>query len=120
MAPCYNLNSPAMRTDITLSDGQRTLIIDTKFYSSALQVGRWGKASLQSSNIYQLFTYVKNADKLQDGTVSGLLLYAKTTAAEHPEVDTRIQGNRIGATTIDLTEPWPEVRGSLDALLDRW
>ena len=111
---------PAMRTDITLSDGRRTLIIDTKFYSSALQVGRWGKASLHSSNIYQLFTYVKNADKLQDGSVSGLLLYAKTTADEHPEVDARIQGSRVGATTIDLTEPWPEVRGSLDALLDRW
>ena len=111
---------PAMRTDVTLTDRQRTLIIDTKFYSSPLQLGRWGKASLHSGNLYQLFTYVKNADTMQDGSVSGLLLYAKTTAQEHPDLDTRIQGNRIRATTLDLTLPWPEVRQTLDAIVDLW
>lgn len=111
---------PAMRTDITLSDGKRTLIIDTKFYSNPLQMGRWGKASLHSGNLYQLFTYVKNADTMMGGSVSGLLLYARTTAQEHPDLDTYIQGSHIQATTIDLTQPWPQVRQTLDAILTSW
>lgn len=111
---------PGMYTDISLFDGHRHLIIDTKFYSSAMQRGRWEKSTLHSANLYQLFTYVKNADTRQDGSVSGLLLYAKTDADEHPELDMTVQDNRLGATAVDLSSPWPELRQSIVDLLDRW
>lgn len=41
-------------------------------------------------------------DARRDGSVSGLLLYARTDAVEQPDVDVVIQGNRIGARTLDL------------------
>ncbi len=44
----------------------------------------WDKATVHSANLYQLLTYAKNADVDRDGTVSGLLLYARTEAPTQP------------------------------------
>lgn len=107
---------PAMRTDVTLRRGKRTLIIDAKYYSRSLQTSRWGKTTVHSANLYQMLAYVKNADVDRDGSVSGLLLYARTDATEQPNLDVVIQGNRIGARTLDLNRPWDELRGQLEAI----
>ena len=53
---------PEMRTDVTLRRGDRTLIIDAKYYGQSMQVGKWGKATVHSANLYQVLTYTKNAD----------------------------------------------------------
>lgn len=105
---------PTMRTDVTLRRGIRTLIIDAKYYARSLQVSEWGKESVHSANLYQLLTYVKNADVARDGSVSGLLLYARTEAPAQPDLDVRIQGNRIRAHTLDLNQPWGRIRDQLE------
>ncbi|MGY3567951.1 5-methylcytosine-specific restriction endonuclease system specificity protein McrC [Sinomonas sp. RB5] len=105
---------PAMRTDVTLRRGPRTLIVDAKYYSRSMQVGMWGKATIHSANLYQMLTYVKNADVRRDGSVSGLLLYARTDAPRQPDLDVVIQGNRIGARTLDLNRPWDDLRAQLE------
>ncbi|WP_257478655.1 5-methylcytosine-specific restriction endonuclease system specificity protein McrC [Acidipropionibacterium jensenii] len=106
---------PAMRTDVTLRNGSQTLIIDAKYYGESMQSGRWGKPTVHSANLYQVLTYVKNADVDQDGSVSGLLLYARTEAPDQPDLDVVIQGNRIGARTLDLNQPWSGLRAQLEA-----
>lgn len=108
---------PAMRTDVTLRRGRRSLIIDAKYYGSSMQVGRWGKATVHSANLYQVLAYVTNADTARDGSVSGLLLYARTAADEQPALDITLQGNRIGAQALDLSLPWPDLRAQLDAVV---
>ena len=105
---------PAMRTDVTLRSGQRTLIIDAKYYGTSMQVSPWGKTTVHSANLYQVLAYVKNADVRRDGSVSGLLLYARTTAPEQPDLDVSVQGNRIGARTLDLNQPWENLRAQLE------
>lgn len=105
---------PAMRTDVTLRRGKRTLIIDAKYYGQSMQTGRWGKATVHSANLYQVLTYTKNADINRNGSVSGMLLYARTEAPEHPDLDLVVQGNRIGARTIDLNKSWNLLRAQLD------
>lgn len=110
---------PAMRTDITLQREDRRLIIDAKYYGKSLQVGRWGKETVYSANLYQLFTYVKNADVSRAGSVSGLLLYASTTSSSKPNLDVILQGNRIGAHTLDLNQPWTKLATQLDDMV-RW
>lgn len=110
---------PAMRTDLTLRREQRTLIIDAKYYSQSMQAGRWGKATVHSANLYQILTYVKNADVIRDGSVSGLLLYARTDASEQPNLDVTIQGNRIIAQTLDLNQPWNHLSAQLEDIT-RW
>lgn len=108
---------PAMRTDVTLRRGRRSLIIDAKYYGSSMQVGRWGKATVHSANLYQVLAYVTNADTAGDGSVSGLLLYARTAADEQPALDITLQSRRIGAQALDLSLPWPDVRAQLDAVV---
>lgn len=110
------LQLPTMRTDVTLRRGERTLIIDAKYYGQAMQVWR-GKESVYSAHLYQMLAYVKNSDTDRAGSVSGLLLYARTDSTTQPDLDVRIQGNRLGARTLDLNAPWEEVRAELEGLL---
>lgn len=51
-----------MRFDILLRDGERILIIDTKFYGELFQK-RWEKETIHSEKLYQVYIYVKNQDR---------------------------------------------------------
>lgn len=78
---------PVMQTDIMLSYGEKTLIIDAKYYAHSTQL-QYDKHTLHSGNVYQIFTYVKNKEaELSDKPheVSGMLLYAKTDEDIYPE-----------------------------------
>lgn len=105
---------PAMRTDITLRSEQRTLIIDAKYYGNTFQTGQYGKESINSGHLYQILAYTKNADVRRDGSASGMLLYARTSADRQPDLDVVIQGNRIGARTLDLNQPWKHIRVQME------
>lgn len=111
---------PQMRTDVTLRHGERALIIDAKYYSDSMQAGAWGKSTVHSANLYQVLAYVKNQDTKRDGSISGLLLYARTNADDQPNVDVVIQGNRIAAQTLDLNQPWEHLRMQLEAFVGSW
>ncbi|MCS3026687.1 hypothetical protein NXW75_29485 [Bacteroides xylanisolvens] len=50
-----------MRTDITLTFKERTLIIDTKYYSKSMQC-QFDKRTIHSNNLYQIHSYVMNYD----------------------------------------------------------
>ncbi|MGZ1490602.1 5-methylcytosine-specific restriction endonuclease system specificity protein McrC [Brevibacterium sediminis] len=110
---------PIMQTDVTLTNGNAELIIDAKYYGRSLQSGRGEKQTVHSHNLYQIATYVWNADVQRDGSVTGLLLYARTIHDEQPDIDIVIHGNRIGVQTLDLNLPWEELRIRLEGLL-RW
>ena len=68
---------PIMQTDIMLSVGDRTLIIDTKYYNHMLQ-SNYDKEKIHSGNLYQIYSYIINYDVGHTGKVDGMLLYAKT------------------------------------------
>ncbi len=73
-----SLNLPVMKSDVTLTYGDETLIIDTKYYGKTMQThSMFDSTSIISSNLYQIYTYVKNKDVDNSGNVSGLVLYAK-------------------------------------------
>lgn len=109
---------PQMRTDVTLRHGGRRLIIDAKYYGRSMQTSQYGKSTIHSANLYQLLAYVKNADIGRDGSVAGLLVYARTNAPEQPNLDVVIQGSRIGARTLDLNRPWIDLTTQLESALD--
>lgn len=110
---------PEMQTDITLTNGNKVLIIDAKYYPHNSQVGQYGKNTIHSGNIYQVFTYVKN--KAAEDTsleVGGLLLYAKTDDEQQVYGDFMISGNYIGATTLDLSKDFETVKEKLNSIGD--
>jgi 5-methylcytosine-specific restriction enzyme subunit McrC len=108
---------PAMKTDIILSKGDKTLIIDAKYYGNTMQTHTlFNNKTLNSANLYQMYTYVKNKDRTASGDVSGLILYAKTDEEITPDNEYQMGGNRIAVKTLDLGADWPEIVKQLNAI----
>lgn len=113
---------PIMRSDVMLTREKRILIIDAKYYSYATQQ-RFGKRTIHSGNLYQIFAYVKNEEARLVGTlheVSGMLLYAATDEDVLPDSDYIMSGNRISARTLNLDEEFANIRKQLDGIVDNW
>ena len=80
---------------------------------------RYEQTRLNSANLYQIFTYVKNVQALRNPalpTVSGMLLYAGTDELVRPDGSCSMSGNRIAVRTLDLHRPFGDIRGQLDAI----
>ena len=106
---------PSMKTDITLRNREKILIIDTKYYGRMTQQ-QFNKATIHSGNLYQIFTYVKNMDKENTGNVSGMLLYAKTNEKIVPDLDEYIGNNRFMVKTLDLSQEFSKISSTLDEI----
>ncbi len=107
---------PKMKTDITLQKGEKTLIIDAKYYSHTMQ-HHFDSNTFHSANMYQIFTYVKNFDKEQTGNVSGMLLYGRTNESIQPNNDFVIGGNKISVKTLDLNCDFEVIKGQLNDIV---
>lgn len=111
---------PNMKSDITLTNDDRTLIIDAKFYAHSMQK-HFDKNSYISSNLYQIFTYVKNKDKNNTGLVSGILLYAKTQDEVPTKENTfNMGGNNISIMILDLNQEFKLIKNKLDEIVNRF
>ena len=95
---------PTMETDVCLIGDLSRLVIECKFYKSALQ-SRFGdgddfKGSFISSHIYQLYAYLKNL-QIKDGKkTSGLIFYPEN--GKKIDAAYQIHGHKVGIKTIDL------------------
>lgn len=107
---------PKMKTDITLQKGEKTLIIDAKYYGHTMQ-HHFDSNTFHSANMYQIFTYVKNFDKEQTGNVSGMLLYARTNEAIQPDNDYVIGGNKISVKTFNLNCDFEIIKEQLNTII---
>lgn len=111
---------PIMQSDITLSKGNRTLIIDAKYYAHNTQT-QYDVHTLHSGNLYQIFTYVKNKDAEYGDVpheVSGLLLYAKTDEQIQPDHVYHMSGNKISVRTVDLNCQFSAIAAQLDQVVN--
>lgn len=108
---------PTMKSDIMLKRKGKTLIIDTKYYTRTMQKN-WqsNTETYHSHNLYQIFTYVKNADVLKDGSVAGMLLYARTDDRVVCDNDFMMHGNKISVKTLDLNLCFPDIAKQLDEI----
>ncbi len=105
---------PIMQTDILLTMSERTLIIDTKYYSHSMQK-QYDKTTIHSNNLYQILTYVTEFDEDHKGKVDGMLLYAKTQEEIVPDGQLkRKDGNYIFFRTLDLNTDFDSIRRRLD------
>ena len=109
---------PIMQTDILLSLEDRTLIIDTKYYSRTMQK-QFDKKSIHSQNLYQIHTYVTEYDEGHKGNVDGMLLYAKTQEDIVPDGQIKHKdGNIIYFRTLDLNTDFETIKNRLDSFIN--
>lgn len=117
---CSSAMLPAMQSDITLSYGNKVLIIDAKYYSHTTQV-QYGYHTIHSNNLYQVFTYVKNKDAQfgdEPHKVSGMLLYAQTDEDIQPNNTYWMSGNKISVKTLNLDCDFKEIAAQLNSIAD--
>lgn len=110
---------PIMQSDVVLQNGDRVLIVDAKYYSKITST-HFGSRALHSSNLYQIYCYVKNQQAALPTTapsVAGLLLYALSENAATLNVSYTMGGNPIGARTLNLNRDFGEIRRDLDDIV---
>lgn len=117
----YSEMLPVMQTDITLTKGSKTFIIDAKYYAHSTQ-SQFNSNTLHSVNLYQIFTYVKNRTeqtKEIGGEVSGMLLYAKTDENVTPNNNEySMSGNIIKVHSLDLDRDFNDIKKELNDIAD--
>jgi 5-methylcytosine-specific restriction enzyme subunit McrC len=106
---------PSMNTDASLRSDSRLIVIDAKYYKDALQTYH-EKRTVHSANLYQLMAYLHSAQKRWPGQLcEGILLYP--VAASSVNLRYTIEGYPVRIWTLDLAQPWPEVRKALLELI---
>lgn len=103
---------PAMLTDITLQGKNQKIIIDTKYYKEAFQT-RYEKQKINSSNLYQLFSYLKNQEMDSEITLNceGILLYP---SIQNDFVHSfKYENHKIRIMAINLNQDWQKIRTDL-------
>lgn len=110
---------PKMITDITLHSNDKTLIIDTKFYSQIMRAKYLDKLTYNSSNFYQISAYVSNMDVNHTGNVSGMLLYAQTDNETIPDskLQMRSSSSVIYVRTLDLNQEFVKIKAQLEDIV---
>ena len=104
---------PLMKTDIFLSNGVRTLIIDTKYYGNSMQT-QFDKATIRNSHIYQVHSYITNYDKEHKGDTDGMLLYAETMNDVQPSGQMKFRdGKTIYFRTLNLNKDFKSIESQL-------
>lgn len=102
---------PTMQTDMIVKNkrNNKTVIIDTKFYTHNLQ-NRFDTSKQISSNMYQIFTYVNNYNYSEGEIVSGMLLYARTIDDVQSDQKYVIKKNVYSVVTLDLSNNFKQIR----------
>ena len=103
---------PMMETDITLRSQDRVVVIDTKFSKHTLQ-SNFGKQSVRSDHLYQIFSYLKNLERRGPpyDTAEGILLYPVVN--QEVNLSFPLPGHHVSVQTIDLRLPSQQLSESL-------
>ena len=117
---------PEMITDIVLERREnsipaagRRIVIDTKF-TSIVGRSQFGKQTLKSGNMYQLYAYLRSQERPGDPMShysTGVLLYP-SLGVDYDE-SAIIQGHRVSFATVDLAADSQTIRSQLLRIVDR-
>ena len=107
---------PTMNTDVSLRDGNRTIIVECKWTPTTLQVIH-GAQRLRSEHLYQLNAYMTHHP--QQGKAEpfeGLLLYPQVD--QPVDVALKLNAGWMRVRTINLYANWHAIRDQLLGLLE--
>ncbi len=106
---------PSMETDISLSNESSRLIIECKFYESALQSrkvsGDETTGKFISGHVYQLYAYLKNLEIKHQTPTSGMIIYPEN--GKKIESLYSLQGHTVLIKTVNLGMSSTEIEQDL-------
>jgi 5-methylcytosine-specific restriction enzyme subunit McrC len=105
---------PTMLTDTTLEAADRKIILDTKYYATALRT-RYDQQRLMAPHLYQLYAYLQNQSAQPGQALEGILLYPAATQSINLRYT--LGGHPVRIVTLDLQQPWPGIAAALLALV---
>jgi 5-methylcytosine-specific restriction enzyme subunit McrC len=107
---------PSMLTDISLRSELRTIIVDAKYYGNTLQT-YFGRETIHSGNLYQIYAYLKNLEVQggNDAHAEGVLLYPVTADTHNHRYD--IDGHSVRVVTLNLASSWQDIERQLFELV---
>lgn len=95
---------PSLETDVSLFNATNKLVIECKFYETAIQTRSFGernkKSTFISAHINQLFVYLKNLEIRDKSILSGMIIYPEN--GEKIDSTYNIQGHKVSIKTINL------------------
>ena len=95
---------PSLETDVSLFNATNKLVIECKFYETAISTRSFGdqnkKSSFISAHINQLFVYLKNLEIRDKSILSGMIIYPEN--GEKIESTYNMQGHKVCIRTINL------------------
>jgi 5-methylcytosine-specific restriction enzyme subunit McrC len=110
---------PTMETDVSLSNATSKLVVECKFYESAIRTRSIGdmniKGTFISNHLYQLFAYLKNLEIKDKTTLSGLLIYPEN--GEKVDANYNMQGHKVSIKTVNLDSSPQEIYDQMLACL---
>lgn len=104
------LKLPRMETDISMSTDGLHRIIDAKYYTKTF-AQRFDAEKVHSDNLYQMFAYLSNVQAGVGTTVDALLIYPQIE--ERVRLDYVLQGKAVGIATVNLAQPWEQIKSEL-------
>ncbi len=106
---------PNLCTDITLSNKNRTLIIDTKCYGKILKTYH-DKEMLSPANLNQIYSYTSHEQYKNPKHVEGMLLYALTDRDNVEDTSWVEAGVPLHFRTLDLSLPFSGIVEQLESI----
>ena len=111
---------PVMKTDVSLFNEESKLVVECKFYESALSSRKIDGKDLNqtfiSNHLYQLFAYLKNLEIKDKRAISGLLLYPQNGKKISSLYS--MHGHKVSIKTIDLDSSAQEINDAMLACLE--
>lgn len=104
---------PSMFTDVVLSNGASTLVIDAKCYGRIFSMN-FDKEIMSADHIRQIFYYATHVGA--PDRVAAMLLYAGT-AESHVDEFWDDEGYRLGCKTLDLNTDFNLIENELDGIV---
>lgn len=101
---------PEMRTDISIESLDEKIILDTKFYHTALKQS-FNKESINSEHVYQVFSYLMNDYKCRNLKQTGILLYPEVN--KEISFDGTIHQFSFKVCTVNLYGDWKNIHDRL-------
>ncbi len=111
---------PKQKTDITLSNKDEVIIIDTKYYKKTLVDSFYGQDKFKSEHLRQITSYMMNMqdELVVNKKIHGILLYANPIGEESLNEDFIWRDCKVSIKSINLDQNWQSIHNDLMQIIN--